>query len=251
MKVIITESQEKILSEQLKQQVGALGGKMAGWAGSTKLGKQAAGKVADVAVNKKMAGDGGIELSPEMQSRFSDINIERDSPNLAKFLSGLKNAGNVEALAATVKGEPLPDLPAGDEMIHPLGKIVPISSKFGHRDVEVGSADHQGVDLSVPSGSPVYAPLDGVVEKSLDTTPNGCGGHVRLKHKYFDTKFCHLSRMVAKVGRKVKKGDIIGYSGGAKTDPHPGVSSGAHLHYAIVNKKGIHIDPLTGPTNLV
>lgn len=249
MKVIITESQEKILSEQLKQQVGKIGGKMGAWASKSELGKKATDKVVDTAVSNKMGSN--IELSPEMQARFADINIERDSPNLAKFMAGMKNVGNVDALASSVKVEPLPSLPAGDEMMSPLGKKVEITSKFGPRDVAVGSKNHQGVDLSTPSGSPVYAPLDGIVLKSLDTTPNPCGGHVRLKHANFDTQYCHLSRMIAREGKKVKKGDIIGYSGGGKTDPHPGRSSGPHLHYAIVNKSGVHIDPLSGPTNLV
>jgi murein DD-endopeptidase MepM/ murein hydrolase activator NlpD len=262
MKVIITENQmAAIIEGEWLDAAGSNAGEVINkggkWLMNTKLGKSAQNKAMEVGSNIVQGQvNTPISLSPEMQARFGDINIERDAPNLSKFMSGMKDAGNIDSLAASVKGGSV-TIPEGEIMMNPLGRKVRISSKFGERHIKdkrgkpIGSTNHKGVDLDVPSGSPVYAPLDGVVIKSLDSSPNPCGGHVRLKHKNFETLYCHLSKMVAKPGSKVKKGDIIGYSGGGENDPYRGVSTGSHLHYAIVNKNGVPVDPLSGPTNLV
>ena len=245
MKVIITESQEQQLAEQLKN-------KYANWRmnrAGDKMGKTA-DKVTDlVGGNKDNPG-----LSPEMAARFDDIDIEGSSPNLAKFLKALKNPENVMGVPGespgTAKEKVTALIPKGQEMMHPLGNKSRVSSGFGRRNVSIGSKNHKGVDLSAPSGSPIYAPLDAVVTKSLDSSPNACGGHIRLNHGKLQTKFCHLSKMIVRQGQKVKKGTIIGYSGGGKNDRHPGTSTGPHLHYEILGPDGIAIEPTTVQPNL-
>jgi murein DD-endopeptidase MepM/ murein hydrolase activator NlpD len=105
------------------------------------------------------------------------------------------------------------------------------------------SHDHKGVDIDAPSGTPVYSPLDGTITKSLDTTPNGCGGHIRIDHGGgIETKYCHLKQMVVKPGDKVKRGEHIGYTGGGDDDPGRGISTGPHLHYEVLID-GEAIDP--------
>jgi hypothetical protein len=141
-------------------------------------------------------------------------------------------------------------IPSGNEMVHPLGHKNSITSGFGFRNSTVGTSNHKGVDISTQSGSPVYAPLDGIVAVSEDTTPNRCGGHIRLDHTNLETKFCHLRQMVVKKGDKVKKGQLIGYSGGGKNDPMRGTATGPHLHYEILNKSGIAMNPTTIQHNL-
>jgi len=185
-----------------------------------------------------------------------DFDFETNSPELSDFIKKLANPlrTTTKAYVGNVIGKPKDSDDVGKvsldlNMSHPLGQKKPISSFYGIRNPKVGSKNHQGVDIATQSGSPVYAPLDGVVTKSLDTTPNPCGGHIRLKHNNMETKFCHLSKMVVKVGDKVKKGQIIGYSGGGKTDPHPGRSTGPHLHYEIL-VNGVAQDPLSIEKNL-
>ena len=252
MKVVITESQEKLLTEQLKA-------KYANWKMNRAGGKM--GKAADKVSNMVGGSKDSPGLSPEMMARFDDIDIEGDAPNLAKFLKGMKNPDDLLAKlqgedpvtkgASTPKRKKLAALvPKGIKMMHPLGHKTKISSNFGRRNVSVGTKNHKGIDLSTPSGSPVYAPLDGVVTKSLDTTPNACGGHIRLDHGKLETKFCHLSRMVVRKGQKVKRGTVIGYSGGGKGDPHPGTSTGPHLHYEIIGPNGIALEPTNVQSNL-
>jgi murein DD-endopeptidase MepM/ murein hydrolase activator NlpD len=136
-------------------------------------------------------------------------------------------------------------------MLHPLKKKFPVSSPYGQRNIKVGSKNHGGIDIAAPSGSPVYAPLDGKVVRAEDTTPDGCGGHVRIRHnRKLETKFCHLKKWVVKRGQRVKKGDVIGYSGGGRTDKFRGTSTGSHLHYEIV-VDGISKNPVTIQKDLV
>lgn len=188
-----------------------------------------------------------------------DTEIQKVAPNLSKLgklLSGVYKGKPMDFSSpmdpsdgADISPEILKSL--GTDMLHPLGKKMDISSTYGQRNTSVGSKNHKGVDIAAPSGSPVYAPLDGVVLASRDTSPNGCGGFVKLDHDKIITKFCHLRKLVASEGQRVKKGQLIGYSGGGKNDPMRGVATGAHLHYEILDKSsGIAMNPMTVQKNL-
>jgi biotin carboxyl carrier protein len=137
-----------------------------------------------------------------------------------------------------------------NEMMHPLGRKKPISSDFGLRNIRGGSRNHKGIDIATSSGSPVYAPLDGTVEAARDTTPNNCGGFIQLSHDNIYTKFCHLKKINVRNGQQVKKGQIIGLSGGGKNDPMRGSATGPHLHYEILNKERVAMNPVSAQSNL-
>jgi murein DD-endopeptidase MepM/ murein hydrolase activator NlpD len=187
---------------------------------------------------------------------LGDFDIEKEAPTLSKFIKTMGGASNIDTPASpnidpkNTSPKFAPEVPDGKEPMHPLGHKAPISSQFGYRNISVGSTNHQGIDISTSSGSPVYAPLDGTVIASRDTTPNACGGFIQLSHLNMKTKFCHLSKMIVEPGQKVKKGQIIGYSGGGKNDPHPGVSTGPHLHYEILGRDDIAMNPTSYQHNL-
>ncbi len=125
-----------------------------------------------------------------------------------------------------------------------------ISSRFGSRNIgSIGTKNHQGIDLAVKSGTPVYSVANGVVLVATDTTPDGCGGHIKIEHEGYETKYCHLSRWVVKKGDEVTKAQIIGYTGGGKTDPHHGSSNGPHLHYEVL-RNNTQINPSNVHTEL-
>ncbi|RMF08156.1 MAG: hypothetical protein D6762_06240 [Candidatus Neomarinimicrobiota bacterium] len=85
---------------------------------------------------------------------------------------------------------------------------------------------HYGQDFSVPPGTPVYATADGVVQQARYR--GGFGKTVKLNNgNGYSTIYAHLSRITVKYGQKVKRGDIIGYSG------NTGRSTGPHLHYEV------------------
>lgn len=273
MKLVITESQaralfltEGIIPDNWKQKASEWASKKASkWAkdvASSKKGKEIINKVAQSDIGKDiaqsaMSGYGDqmkkqIELSPELKAKFSDIDIEKSAPNFTKFMNalGAEMYNDPTETQAQIGGEALDNLRGkeirGKGMLHPLRHKVKIDSRFGKRKAPTAGAttNHQGIDLGTPSGTPVYAPLDGTVIKSLDTSPNGCGGHIRINHgDNLETKYCHLKQMVVKPGEKVKKGQHIGYTGGDINDPGRGISTGPHLHYEVV-VDGNSVDPL-------
>lgn len=87
---------------------------------------------------------------------------------------------------------------------------------------------HRGTDFAAPTGTPIKAAGDGVVEKAAWF--GGYGRYIRIKHdKKFKTAYAHLSGYAKgiKTGKKVKQGQTIGYVGSS------GRSTGPHLHYEI------------------
>lgn len=134
-----------------------------------------------------------------------------------------------------------------------------LSNPLGDPNFKVGSGfnalrggkPHQGVDIPANSGTPVYAPENGTVIAAKDTTPNRCGGFIQLDHGKVITKYCHLSKWSVAQGETVKKGQVIGYTGGGLNDPYRGDSSGAHLHYEIKDKSGLALNPQQSQFGLV
>lgn len=103
-----------------------------------------------------------------------------------------------------------------------------------------------GIDYAVPVGTPIYAPAQGRIE---NVKGNGSGGwYVRLHHESpglglgWTDEFLHLSKFM-KPGH-YKQGDIIGYSGGAVGHPGAGASTGAHIHWHLINPQGVRVNPL-------
>jgi len=110
-----------------------------------------------------------------------------------------------------------------------------ISSRFGPRNIAIGSSNHKGIDLAVPMGTPVYASADGKVAFSGEAT--GYGLVVYIDHDNgYQTRYAHNSRLVVKKGETVKKGQLIAYAG------NTGVSSGPHCHFEI-RKNGTAVNP--------
>ena len=97
---------------------------------------------------------------------------------------------------------------------------------------------HNGVDYAASKGSPVRATGDGTI--SFAEYNGGCGNEIKIKHSEdYTTRYCHLDKyhQRAKVGRKVKQGQTIGYVGST------GLATGPHLHYEF-HVNGRHTDPL-------
>lgn len=114
-----------------------------------------------------------------------------------------------------------------------------MASGFGYRTDPFTKARkfHAGMDFSASVGTPVFATADGVVDRA-DAAASGYGNHIVIQHGYgYETLYGHLSRYNCKPGKKVKRGDIIGYVGST------GRSQAPHLHYE-VHKNGEVVNPL-------
>lgn len=94
---------------------------------------------------------------------------------------------------------------------------------------------HEGIDVSAPMGSEIEAPANGtVVETGWEA---GYGNMVVIDHGFgIITKFAHCSRILARKGQKVTRGDRIALVG------NTGLSTGSHLHYE-VHVNGKAVDP--------
>lgn len=113
------------------------------------------------------------------------------------------------------------------------------TSSFGMRFHPVlgYSRFHKGVDFGAPYGSPIVAATGGVVEFS--GWHGGHGNYVKIRHGGgMETAYGHMSRIVARVGQRVRQGQIIGYVGST------GLSTGPHLHYEVY-KSGVAVNPLS------
>lgn len=114
-----------------------------------------------------------------------------------------------------------------------------IVSGFGNRIHPINKVRHvhTGIDFMAKTGTPVVATADGEVIIS-GIKGNGYGIHVDINHGYgYVTKYAHLSKVSVSVGQKIKRGDVIGYTG------NTGLSKGPHLHYEI-EKNGQKINPI-------
>lgn len=114
-----------------------------------------------------------------------------------------------------------------------------IASGFGYRidPVYKTTKFHAGLDFAAPQGTPIYATADGTVA-TAGNTGNGYGNHVIINHGYgYETLFGHMVRVKVQAGKKVKRGEVIGWVGST------GKSTGPHCHYE-VHKNGEKIDPI-------
>jgi murein DD-endopeptidase MepM/ murein hydrolase activator NlpD len=114
-----------------------------------------------------------------------------------------------------------------------------LSSGFGNRKHPIlgYTALHRGVDFAAPTGTPIQAAGDGVVEHA---GANGAyGNYVRVRHtSEYATAYAHMSRIAnLKPGMRVRQGQVIGYVGST------GRSTGPHLHYEII-RRGAQVNPL-------
>jgi len=112
-----------------------------------------------------------------------------------------------------------------------------ISDVFGSQRIFNGKANspHLGLDFRVPTGTPVAAMNAGIVLLARFLYYEG--GFVVIDHgQGFLTLYLHLSEFKVKEGDQVKRGQIIGLSGGT------GRATGPHLHVA-VRWQGTYLDP--------
>ncbi|MFW5730928.1 MAG: peptidoglycan DD-metalloendopeptidase family protein [Desulfonatronovibrionaceae bacterium] len=119
-----------------------------------------------------------------------------------------------------------------------------LSSGYGNRLHPILGYNkmHKGLDFAAPTGTPIMAAGDGVVETVKRY--GAYGNYIRIRHpNEFHTAYAHLSRYAAgiKSGVRVKQGEIIGYIGST------GRSTGPHLHYE-VHHRGRHVNPSTVDT---
>jgi murein DD-endopeptidase MepM/ murein hydrolase activator NlpD len=99
----------------------------------------------------------------------------------------------------------------------------PVTSPYGMRWGRM----HNGLDFGSPYGSPVVAAYDGVVVHA-GYGLSGYGRQVQVRHAGgVVTTYSHLSSIAARVGARVRAGQVVGTVGAS------GNVTGPHLHFEI------------------
>lgn len=112
-----------------------------------------------------------------------------------------------------------------------------LTSNFGIRNSPFSNARtmHEGIDIAARVGTPVYATAAGIVSRAH--VENGYGKLVVIDHGYgYKTFYGHNSKLMVKVGQRVKRGDLVASSG------NTGTSTGPHVHYE-VRLNGVPLNP--------
>ena len=121
--------------------------------------------------------------------------------------------------------------------------LIPISynyfsSPFGYRIHPISGVwkMHNGVDLSAPTGTPIYATRAGYVSFA-GYEEGGAGYYVQLTHgDGYKSIYMHMTHYIVYTGQYVMGGQVIGYCGST------GGSTGPHLHFGI-SYNGTYVNP--------
>jgi len=188
----------------------------------------------------RRAGFGGVNRYEQLES-FNNadliVSTAKKIDQLSKQLYIQSKSFDEVFKMAKNKEKMLASIPA----IQPVSNedLTRMASGFGYRTDPVYKTTkfHAGMDFTEPTGSPIYATGDGTIIQA-DAEATGYGNHVRINHGYgYITLYAHMSEIAAKVGQKVKRGDVIGYIGST------GKSVGPHCHYE-VRKNDVPINPV-------
>jgi peptidoglycan DL-endopeptidase CwlO len=140
--------------------------------------------------------------------------------------SSTSSGGTSAAPAGPVQGE------SSSGMIWPVNG--PITSPFCEQ--RAWESCHPGIDISVPSGTPIHAAAAGTV--AIAGPESGYGNYTCIDHGGgVSTCYAHQESISVSVGQHVSQGQVIGYS------DCTGLCFGPHLHFE-VRVNGNPVDPM-------
>lgn len=158
----------------------------------------------------------------DMSSNVSTVNPSTGKPSSGgSYDDGPIPPGVPGTASATKYDGPTYRLPLDSSTLQK--RVAAISSLYGKYPRRKG--EHYGLDISIPTGTPIYAAADGVVRTA--GWSDASGYNIIIKHGSGTkaTGYQHLSKLKVKKGQSVKRGELIGYSG------NTGDSTGPHLHF--------------------
>jgi murein DD-endopeptidase MepM/ murein hydrolase activator NlpD len=144
--------------------------------------------------------------------------------------------GSLRAQSAKIAGQlraaqAAPGLPAGPVRGGSGGLIWPVNGPITSPFCEARAWEscHPGIDIGVPSGTPIRAAASGrVVLMQPESASGGYGNFTCVQHTAsMSTCYAHQSRFATSMGATVRQGQVIGYSGCT------GRCFGDHLHFEV------------------
>lgn len=162
-----------------------------------------------------------------------DDNSAMNNSRASSVFIGKSNKESEEKQVIEVQEDDLKADYSGKEFLWPV-ETGQVSSFYGWRS---SKRFHDGIDISAPKGTQVYAAKDGKVVYSGNKI-SGYGNMIVLKHESkIYSVYAHNSVNKVSKGDIVKKGDTIALVG------NTGRSRGPHLHFEI-RKEKYSVDPL-------
>jgi murein DD-endopeptidase MepM/ murein hydrolase activator NlpD len=179
-----------------------------------------------------------IDESEELQDQLM--------ADIAKAEKDLKEAEYREWLATYVPPttrpgndtKPSPQIPSSSGWVCPVPYYT-LTSPFGMRVHPISGKwkMHNGVDLALPQGEPIYAAKSGKVT-TASFQAGGAGYYVSINHgDGFSSVYMHMTHFIVAPGQYVTAGQVIGYVGST------GGSTGPHLHFGI-SYNGTYVNPM-------
>ena len=182
------------------------------------------------------------EKSAEI-SEYEDL-ITRQEELIAQYDAEMQAAASriaaLEAQAAN-NGNFVPY--SGGALVWPCPSSTRITSYFGYRTPDGGyvNANHKGVDIGAPTGTPAVAAASGVVV--IARYSYSAGNWVVISHgNGLYTVYMHASQLCVSEGQYVNAGDTILLVGST------GWSTGPHLHFGVGiggYTSAYNVDPLS------
>ncbi len=156
------------------------------------------------------------------QAQLTSLNMQRDQigQEILDLESKLRANFNSNVLPPSIPGT----------LSYPVTNVVITQGYGATKFAEEAYATHfhNGVDLGVPIGTPVFAADDGIIYAVGNNGRLQYGKYIMIKHPdNLATIYAHLSRQIVTVGQQVKRGDLIGYSG------ETGDATGPHVHFGV------------------
>jgi murein DD-endopeptidase MepM/ murein hydrolase activator NlpD len=138
----------------------------------------------------------------------------------AKIAARLAGYGSVPLPAGPIKG-------GGSGLIWPVDG--PVVSGFGPRTINGSYEFHPGIDIAVPSGTPIRAAAAGtVIFTEPEASSGGYGNYTCIDHGGgLSTCYAHQESFAVSPGQHVSQGQIIGYS------DCTGYCFGPHVHFEV------------------
>jgi murein DD-endopeptidase MepM/ murein hydrolase activator NlpD len=137
-------------------------------------------------------------------------------------------ASRIQASQGSLSATPV--RPSGGGLMWPVSG--PVTSPFGWRWGRM----HEGIDIAVPTGTPVHAAAAGRV--IIAGWMGGYGNLIVIDHGGgLSTAYGHNSSFAVGVGASVSQGQVVAYAGST------GNSTGPHVHFE-VRVNGAPVDPL-------
>ena len=168
----------------------------------------------DIIISYRRAETGEVEVGDLIYA-----GLDRDGKPAAQMLKW-QSGGRTNWFEASGVGQ------SNGELARPTNGRITSSYGMRRHPILRYKRMHSGMDFGGGYGAPIYAVTDGTV--TYAGRKGGFGNFVKVQHSGgLASGYAHMSRIAVSNGRRVRKGQILGYIGST------GLSTGPHLHYEL------------------